>query len=138
MSSSQQTQTLVEETPVLIRASDIPRLDRGGVVMSPLATPAQGATDVLVLRGTVDPGLEFPAHSHDRQEVLVLLRGSAQATIGTDELGVEAGDVLIIPAGNVHTFAALGGERLEAIGIAPAGTRTFLPNGEELPLHGER
>ena len=50
----------------LISAADIPQLDRGGVVMSPLATPEQGAQEAILLRGRVAPGLEFPAHSRDR------------------------------------------------------------------------
>jgi quercetin dioxygenase-like cupin family protein len=136
MGSSQATTSRVERA-TLIRAAEIPQLDRGGVVMSPLATPAQQATEVLVLRGAVPPGLEFPAHSHDRQEVLLVVRGSARATIGDEEHRIDAGDVLLIPGGAVHGFVPLGEETLEAIGITPAGTRTFLPDGRELPLHGE-
>jgi quercetin dioxygenase-like cupin family protein len=50
---------------------------------------------------------------------------------------VEAGDVLVLPPNTVHAFVALGDKTLEAIGITPAGTRTFLPDGQELQLHGE-
>jgi quercetin dioxygenase-like cupin family protein len=133
----QEPNPLAEQKATLIHAADIPELDRGGVAMSPLATSALGATEALVLRGRVAPGLEFPAHSHDRQEILVFLSGSAQSTIGEDEHRIEAGDVVIIPPGTVHSFAALGGDTLEAIGITPSGTHTYLPSGEELKLHGE-
>lgn len=120
----------------LIKAADIPRTDRGGVVMSPLATPAQGATDAIVLRGSVGPGLEFPAHSHDHQEVLVFLAGSARGIVGETEYVLAAGDVLLIPPHVVHSFESVGGGTLEAIGITPAGARTFRPDGEPLTLNG--
>lgn len=120
----------------LITAAEIPQLDRGGVVMSPLATPQQGAHDAIVLRGRVTPGQEFPAHSHDRQEVLVFLAGSARGVVGEDEYRLDAGDVLLIPPGVVHSFEATGSRTLEAIGITPAGTRTYRPDGQELELNG--
>lgn len=120
----------------LISAADIPQLDRGGVVMSPLATPEQGAQEAILLRGRVAPGLEFPAHSHDRQEVLVFLAGSARGMVGETEYDIHAGDVLLIPPHAVHSFQATGGGTLEAIGITPSGTRTFRPDGAELQLNG--
>ena len=120
----------------LISAADIPQLDRGGVVMSPLATPDQGAHEAIVLRGRVAPGLEFPAHSHDRQEVLVFLAGSARGVVAEAEYDIHAGDVLLIPPHTVHSFEATGGGTLEAIGITPSGTRTFRPDGVELQLNG--
>ena len=126
----------VASQPTLITAAEIPQLDRGGVVMSPLATPEQGATEAIVLRGRVAPGLEFPSHSHDRQEVLVFLAGSARGVIGDDEYQITAGDVLLIPPGIIHSFEATGGGTLDAIGITPTGTRTFRPDGEELELKG--
>jgi len=120
----------------LITAADIPQLDRGGVVMSPLATPDQGAKEAIVLRGRVAPGLEFPAHSHDRQEVLVFLAGAARGVVGETEYDIHAGDVLLIPPNAVHSFEATGGGTLEAIGITPSETRTFRPDGTELQLDG--
>jgi quercetin dioxygenase-like cupin family protein len=134
-----QEETIVEVADLqgtLINAADIPQLDRGGVVMSPLATPEQGAQEAIVVRGRVAPGLEFPAHSHDRQEVLVFLAGSARGIVGGTEYRIQAGDVLLIPPHAVHSFEATGGGTLEAIGITPSGTRTFRPDGQELQLNG--
>jgi quercetin dioxygenase-like cupin family protein len=127
---------ITEIQGTLIKAADIPRLDRGGVVMSPLATREQGASDTIVLLGKVAPGLEFPAHSHDHQEILVFLTGSARGQVGDTEYEIAAGDVLLIPAHSIHSFEATGGGTLEAIGITAAGTRTFRPDGEELLLNG--
>lgn len=89
---------------------------------------------MIVLRGKVEPGAAFPAHSHDREEVLIFLAGSGRAKLGGEEERVVAGDVAIVPANTVHEFAAAGGEALQAIGILPAGARMFSPDGEEIQL----
>lgn len=46
---------------------------------------------------------------------------------------VSEGDVVIVPARKLHQlFGPLDGEPLDAIAVMPLGTRTFLPDGEEL------
>lgn len=101
-----------------------------GWFLTMLATPDNGATEVVVMRGGVVVGGSFPAHSHDRQEVLVILAGGGRFTIGDATGQVAAGDTVIIPAGQLHTFEATAD--LDAIAIVPAGTRTFGPDGSLL------
>jgi quercetin dioxygenase-like cupin family protein len=48
---------------------------------------------------------------------------------------VSSGDVVIVPPHTHHELAAdERGEGLDAIAVLPAGTKTYLPNGEELEL----
>ena len=112
------------------RASEIPSQEMMGTRLHFLATPANGASENFVLRGTVAAGGDFPAHSHDREEVLVFLSGTGTYTIGDEHGSVSAGDVAVIPAGALHVFAAA--EDLDAIGVMPAGTKTFAPDGSEM------
>ncbi len=112
--------------PVITRANDVPVQDFGGVKLYALANPAQGAQHI-VLRGLVAVGAEFPPHSHDHDEILVFNAGRAAYTIGEETGVVGAGDVVIVPAGSVHTFEAL--EDIDAVAILPAAALTFDPTG---------
>lgn len=114
----------------IVRAADVPVQDFGGVKLVSLATAAIGATDATVLRGLVAVGAEFPTHSHDRQEVLVFVAGRAAYTIGDESGIVSAGDVVVVPAGALHTFEAI--EDVDAIAVLPGGARTFAPDGSEI------
>jgi len=115
----------------LIHTEEIPEFELMGNHMRGLATASRGAREVAVWRGLTDPGAGTPPHFHDREEVIVVLSGSGRATVDGEELPLAAGDVLIAPANVVHQLVA-GGETLDAIAVMPLGTRTFLPDGEEL------
>jgi mannose-6-phosphate isomerase-like protein (cupin superfamily) len=43
-------------------------------------------------------------HSHDREEIIVFVRGSAVAVLEGERTEVGAGDVVVIPPGTLHTF----------------------------------
>lgn len=50
-----------------------------------------------------------------------------------EQVDVSPGDVLIVPPNKLHQlFGPADGEPLDAIAVMPIGTRTFLPDGEEL------
>jgi quercetin dioxygenase-like cupin family protein len=111
-------------------SSDVARQEAEGWYLQVLASPASGADEVVVMRGGVEAGGSFPPHSHDRQEVLVILAGSGRYTIGDESGDVRPGDTVVVPAGALHAFEAL--ENLDAVAILPAGARTFAPDGSEI------
>ena len=100
--------------------------------MSGLATASRGATEVAVWRGVTDPGAGTPPHRHDREEVIVVLAGSAKLTIEGEAFSLGPGDVAIAPPDVLHQLINDGSEPLDALAAMPLGTRTFLPDGEEL------
>jgi len=102
-----------------------------GTRLYSLAGPDNGASENLLLRGTVSAGGTFPAHSHDHEEILYFIAGAGTYTIGDETGSVSAGDVILVPAHALHTFEAT--EDLDAIAAAPAGTKTFAPDGTEMP-----
>jgi quercetin dioxygenase-like cupin family protein len=114
----------------LIRSDDLPTQDFGSVQLVSLANPTSGAVNSIILRGLVSAGAEFPAHSHDEQEILIFLAGRAAYTIGEEAGMIAAGDVILIPAGLVHSFEAQ--EDIDAIAVLPAGAKTFAPDGSLL------
>lgn len=117
----------------VVREADIPEFELMGNHMRGLATPSRGAAEVAVWRGITEPGATTPPHTHDHEEVLVVLAGSGSASMDGEQVDVSPGDVLIVPPNKLHQlFGPADGEPLDAIAVMPIGTRTFLPDGEEL------
>ncbi|MGN6563613.1 MAG: cupin domain-containing protein [Thermomicrobiales bacterium] len=103
----------------------------GGNFGSGVATPSRGATEVSVIRQRQLPGGANPAHTHDREEVMVVLAGMVTVTVAGEARALGAGDALIVPPRTSHTVANSGAEPAEWLLIAPAGVRFFHTNGEE-------
>jgi quercetin dioxygenase-like cupin family protein len=117
----------------VVRAAEISEFELMGNHMRGLATPSRGAAEVSVWRGLTEPGASTPPHTHDHEEVVVILAGSGSASIGSERVEVAPGDVVIVPANTLHQlFGPADGQPLDAIAAMPLGTRTFLPDGEEL------
>lgn len=117
----------------VVRAADIPEFELMGNHMRGLATPSRGAAEVAVWRGVTEAGATTPPHTHDHEEVVVVLAGSGSASMGGEHVELSPGDVVIVPANTLHQLdGPADGEPLDAVAAMPLGTRTFLPDGEEL------
>lgn len=62
----------------------------------------EGSTLNYVVNGRVGPKKDLP-HKHDQEEYWFILKGTAKATIGSEEVDLFPGDLVIIPAGISHT-----------------------------------
>ncbi|HEY9192677.1 MAG TPA: cupin domain-containing protein, partial [Methyloversatilis sp.] len=69
---------------------------------------------------------------HTTEEVVLWLCGSGRAVIGDRELRYEAGDTLILPAGQVHQIFA--DTHSEFVSAMPAGGTVALPDGVTMDL----
>ncbi len=119
----------------VIRGSEYKAFELMGNHMLGLATLSRGAKEVAVWRGWTEPGAGTPPHYHDHEEVIVILSGSGKVKMEGQEVAVSSRDVAIVPPLMHHELVAdEQGEGLDAIAVLPAGTRTYLPNGEELEL----
>jgi quercetin dioxygenase-like cupin family protein len=103
----------------------------GGNFGAAIATPSRGATEVSVIRQRQLPGGANPLHRHDREEVLVMLSGSATVTCESRRSEVNSGDAIIIPAGALHKIEASGADPAEWLLVAPTGVRFLHANGDE-------
>lgn len=61
----------------------------------------------------------MPAHTNSVEHEQYVLRGTARIGIGEEILNVQAGDVIFIPAGTPHWYAATGEEPFEFLCIVP-------------------
>ncbi len=58
--------------------------------------------DILVSFIEQQPGAQFPIHSHDCEQILIILEGSEEHVIGDQTILMKAGDVCIHPANVPH------------------------------------
>lgn len=117
----------------IVRVADVEMVETPGMNQTGgIATSAHHAVDVLVLRQQQEPGGNNPIHYHDREEVMIQLDGSANVTVGDEEVQLCAGDALIVPARTPHQITNCGDARAEWLLVAPAGLHFYRENGEEV------
>jgi quercetin dioxygenase-like cupin family protein len=64
----------------------------------------------------IAPGHSFGAHYHTaRDEIDYIIKGQANMTIASQDHLIKAGDMIYIPPGTVHDFAAVDTENFELI-----------------------
>jgi quercetin dioxygenase-like cupin family protein len=101
-----------------------------------VATLGRGARQVEMWHGRMDAGSATPPHSHDTEEVVLFLTGRGRATVADREVRYDAGDTLILPAGEVHQiFAETESEFVSAM---PIGGTVKLPDGVVIELPWRR
>ena len=91
--------------------------------------PAEGTSIQVLVEGpnfvmrlfTIAPGGHTPLHSHPWEHEVFVVSGSG-ATEGEIEAEFSAGDALLVPAGEVHSFRNSGAEALGIICVVPKGS----------------
>ena len=101
-----------------------------GNAAGPVATPSTGARDVSVIRQRQMPGGSGPEHHHDREEVLVPLRGEIAVHVLGARHVLTAGEAVIVPANLRHRVETLEDTLAEWLLVAPAGVRFFGADGQ--------
>jgi quercetin dioxygenase-like cupin family protein len=65
--------------------------------------------ELVQVRVDFDPGYVAPRHTHPGEEIIYVLEGTLEYTIGAEPpRRVKRGDVLFVPAGVVHTAKNVG------------------------------
>ena len=116
----------LQATPELIvrRSAEVPASDilggkgKAKVVLDPSVTGSTSAAFDLL---EAEAGAEVATHTHEgSDEILYLLEGQAQTTVGGVTKTAKAGDTLFIPKGAPHSARFI--ERTRAVQVyAPAG-----------------
>ncbi|MBN1349980.1 cupin domain-containing protein [candidate division KSB1 bacterium] len=92
-----------------------------------LANQAIGnATELTLGRVRIKFGCTCPRHCHTNcEEVIYVLKGTLEHTVGGETLRLSQGDTLTIPAGVYHGASAVGDLDSEMIVAYPEGTRDY-------------
>jgi mannose-6-phosphate isomerase-like protein (cupin superfamily) len=97
---------------------DAPALSRGdGLVSAPLHTGG-GDSDLTVTWVEIDPGASQVRHSHDPEQVYVVVAGEGEMTVGGETRAVVAGDLVRLSPDTDHGIENTGDRPLEYVSAA--------------------
>jgi quercetin dioxygenase-like cupin family protein len=116
--------------------------DRGGgmKVGFPLSSSTGTASTAVVLL-EFEPGGELAVHTDSAEELLLVIEGTAEGTVG-DEVGrVAAGDIVLVPALVPHGLRNIGDGLLRVVGFFSSSTNIAvfekpLPTGDQVVVIG--
>ena len=100
-----------------------------GARFQTLANPSLGSRETSVWRLLLQPGTPGVPHRVTREEIFVVLAGSATASLDGTPHTLAPGSALVLPAG-VELSLTTGDEALEAIVCLPVGGQGVVGDGE--------
>jgi len=57
---------------------------------------------VMVSFIEMEPGMTFPLHRHESEQIMIVLEGSLKQRIGDQEVALQEGDVLVMESNLIH------------------------------------
>ena len=112
----------------LISASNASKFELPNVTFIGLASPQRGSIENSVWRLTIAPKAPGLPHQLTREEIIIVLSGSAIAEIGKERHSLSEGDVIIVPARTDFSLSNDGEEPFEALAILPVGGQAIIGN----------
>jgi mannose-6-phosphate isomerase-like protein (cupin superfamily) len=119
----------------VVKPGDAKRLSLPGRLSREIVSGALGADSVSFRLVEIAPpqpneGRRGPHVHYDFEECIFVLSGEGMTESDTGEHRLQAGDTILIPAGELHVTHATGGEPLRLLCFFPvgdvgAGTREF-------------
>ena len=104
----------------------------GGTRFTSLATPSRGSTDLSLWRVAIAPGTEPTPHALTREEIFVVLSGTAEVIIDGNPEAAGEGDAIVVPRETRFSLANAGDESLELLCCLPIGGQARLEDGSVL------
>ncbi len=90
------------------------------VQMQLLCGPGDGCPNFAMRKFTVAPGGCTPKHQHDYEHEVLILSGEGVAFGNGREQAIHSGDVLFVPANELHQFRNTAQMPLQFICLVPA------------------
>lgn len=87
----------------------------------PIAGRKEGLRQIVLAAGQLGPGEGGPLHLHHGEEILRILSGEVQVTVGSETRRCSAGDVVIIPTDTPHGFTTITETTMEVVAELDAG-----------------
>jgi len=91
-----------------------------GARMRMLVGPDDGATNFHMRHFEVEPDGHTPHHQHDYEHEILVLAGVGVARSEQGDRPFTAGDVIFVPANEMHQFVNTGRQPAEFICLIPA------------------
>ncbi|HZM76982.1 MAG TPA: cupin domain-containing protein [Candidatus Limnocylindrales bacterium] len=99
-----------------------------------LAGPSQGSDQVATWRVVMEPGVDAPVHTIDKDQVWMPIAGTFEFVIDNETEKVGAGQAIVIPADVVRTFRAIDTQAQALVAMVVGGTAAVPGNDARLPL----
>jgi quercetin dioxygenase-like cupin family protein len=100
-----------------------------GTRFTSLATPSRGSSETSVWLVEIDAGTAATPHELTREEVFVVLEGTADVLIGGERSHAAPGDAIVVPPGVPFELRPAGDDALRALCCLPVGGRATLADG---------
>ena len=81
-----------------------------------------GTKSTTVVYFELEPGEHLGSHTDSAEEVLLIVSGSGEATIGEEEAAVKMGTLAVVPALVPHSVKNTGEETLRVVGFFSSST----------------
>jgi quercetin dioxygenase-like cupin family protein len=129
--------------PTVVRLSEAETVSFGPRShYQPLLADPDGHFPIRTGIQTAEPGYVAPVHSHPYTEVLLILEGVAEAWMEGQEdrpIRLEAGDTIVLPPGQAHSFRVAGDRTLRLLGTHLSPQRIVnYKDGAETDANGYR
>jgi quercetin dioxygenase-like cupin family protein len=93
-----------------------------------LAGKKATGTDITLGRVVIGPGKQNPRHCHPNcQEVLYLMAGRLEHSLGREKVTMECGDSIVIPPDTYHNAVNTGSVDADMIVAYSSGERGYRP-----------
>jgi quercetin dioxygenase-like cupin family protein len=94
-----------------------------------LATPRRGAQETSVWRVRLEPGQPAAPHSLTREEIFVVLSGSAYVSLAGERGVARSGDAIVVPPHLEFSLTADEAGPVELLCCLPVGGKAQLADG---------
>jgi len=95
-----------------------------------------GTKNTAVVYFEIEPGHRLGMHADSAEEIVLILEGEAEATVGDERGRVSAGEIAVLPAMVPHGFRNIGDETVRVVGffssnvVASTFDRPLMPFGQ--------
>lgn len=118
--------------PVVL-APDGPTHNLGGTRFTSLASPSRGSHETSVWRVEIDPGAPATPHRLTREEVFVVLCGTATVLLDGLADSARPGDAIVVPPEVDFAISNAESEPLELLCCLPVGGQAITEDGTFTP-----
>ena len=107
---------------------------------------ATGAKNSAVVYFEIEPGHRLGTHTDSAEELMLILGGEAEVSVGDEQGRLSAGEIVLVPAMVPHSMRNVGDETVRVVGFLPTSTvmstfeQPLVPMGEppSEPPFGQR
>ena len=83
---------------------------------------ATGNKSTAAVYFEIEPGNQLPTHTDSSEELLMILEGEAEVTVGDEQARASGGDVALVPSMVPHSLRNVGDENVRVIGFFSGNT----------------